>query len=362
MIKPQGLKKGDKVAIVSLSSGILGESFAAHQLEIGKKRLVEFGLEPVIMPNTLKGLEALKDHPEWRADDLKTAFQDPTIKGIICAIGGDDTYRLLPYLMEDKVFIENVQKYPKVFTGFSDTTINHLMFYKLGMISYYGPNFLSDLAELDNELLPYMKKVIFGLFEDNELEDIPESDFWYEARSDFSIESIGTERIKHRETKRIEILQGTENVSGKLLGGCLESLTECLTGGRYADQLEVIKRYDIFPSLDEWREKLLFIETSEEKPDPDKFRDMLFVLKNQGILAVINGILVGKPQDEAYFEEYKNILLEVIDDPCLPIAYNLPFGHAYPRCILPYGIEAEIKIEDKSIHFKESYFSKKLSK
>ena len=45
MIKPQRLKKGDKVAIVSLSSGILGEAFAKHELDLGVKRLKEFGLE-----------------------------------------------------------------------------------------------------------------------------------------------------------------------------------------------------------------------------------------------------------------------------------------------------------------------------
>ena len=34
MIKPEHLKEGDKVAIVSLSSGILGEPWAIHKLNI----------------------------------------------------------------------------------------------------------------------------------------------------------------------------------------------------------------------------------------------------------------------------------------------------------------------------------------
>ena len=46
---PDRLKTNDKVAIVSLSSGILGETFAKHELEIGLRRLREYGLEPVIM-------------------------------------------------------------------------------------------------------------------------------------------------------------------------------------------------------------------------------------------------------------------------------------------------------------------------
>ena len=47
------LRKGDKVAIVSLSSGMLGEEFCSHNIEIGVKRLKEYGLEPVFMPNLL---------------------------------------------------------------------------------------------------------------------------------------------------------------------------------------------------------------------------------------------------------------------------------------------------------------------
>ena len=36
-----------------------------------------------------------------------------------------------------------------------------------------------------------------------------------------------------------------------------------------------------------------------------------------------NGILVGKPQDEAYYQEYKDILIRVIDNEELPIVYNV---------------------------------------
>ena len=39
MIKPNRLKKGDKVAIVSLSRGLLGEDKYIHILDIAKERL-----------------------------------------------------------------------------------------------------------------------------------------------------------------------------------------------------------------------------------------------------------------------------------------------------------------------------------
>ena len=75
-MKPQKLRKGDKIAIVSLSRGILGMPFCKHQLDIAIKRLKEFGLVPVIMPNALKDMKYIEEHPEARASDLKEAFMD----------------------------------------------------------------------------------------------------------------------------------------------------------------------------------------------------------------------------------------------------------------------------------------------
>lgn len=66
MIKPERLKRGDKVAIVSLSSGLIGEEKFVHKYDLGKKRLEEeFGLEVVAMPNALKGLKFIEEHPKF---------------------------------------------------------------------------------------------------------------------------------------------------------------------------------------------------------------------------------------------------------------------------------------------------------
>lgn len=353
MKKPKSLKKGDQVAIVSLSSGILGEAFCKHQLELGIKRLEEFGLEPVFMPNALKGMDFIKENPKARAQDLKQAFYDDRIKGIICVIGGDDTYTLLPYLMEDEFFIEKVRTSPKLFTGFSDTTINHLMFYKLGIQTFYGPCFLCDLAELGKEMLPYTKVAFESYFTSGQKE-ILSSPIWYEEPTDFSV--VGKERISHEEARGYEVLQGEGTFSGRLLGGCLESLYDILVSNRYEDEKALCEQYGIFPSLEEWKGKVLFIETCEEKPTPEKFEVELKALKEQGLFDVVSGILVGKPQDEAYYEEYKAIYDQVIENKGLPILYNVNFGHSTPRGVLPYGALVEVDLENKRILFKEDWF------
>ena len=343
------LRKGDKVAIVSLSSGMLGEAFCSHNIEIGVKRLREYGLETSFMPNSLKGIEYLKANPKARAKDLKDAFMDDSIAGIICAIGGDDTYRLLPYLLEDEEFIDAVHKSPKLFTGFSDTTINHLMFYKLGLSTYYGPNFICDLAEISDEMLPYSKKAFESYIEGNEYREITSSEIWYQERTDFSKEAVGTERISHREEHGFELLRGKECFEGRLLGGCLESLYDILTTTRYEDEKAVCEKYGLFPDIEEWKEKILFIETCEEKPVPEQFEKEIAILKEKGVFDVVSGVLVGKPQDEAYYDEYKNILVKVVNNPDLPIVYNVNFGHATPRCTLQYGAMARVDMKRKII-------------
>lgn len=345
---PEPLKEGDKVAVVSLSSGALGEEFCKHELEIGLERLKELGLVSVLMPNALKGIEYVKNHPEARASDLKQAFIDDEIKGIIVAIGGDDTYRTIPYLMRDEEFKEAVREHPKIFIGFSDTTNNHLMLNKLGLATFYGPCFLADIAELDNEMLPYTAEYFGKLFSDEGFEIKP-SPVWYEDRKSYDESQMGVPRIAHDEKHGFETLNGCGVRSGELYGGCIESIYNALVGEKYKDTPSVYETYKIWPDDDEWSKKILFLETSEEKPSPERLKTMLMALKERGILAKVQGVIVGKPIDEVFYDEYKDVWREVFKDLDTPVLYNLNFGHAVPRCVLPYGAKATVDFDQRTV-------------
>ena len=353
MIKPQNLIKGDKIAIVSLSRGLLGKDFVKHELDLAIKRLKDYGLEPVIMPNACKSMDYLASHPEARAADLKQAFMDEDIKAIICAIGGDDTFRLLPYLMEDDEFRESVVRNPKIFTGFSDTTIDHLMLYKLGLMSFYGPCLLVDFAELDKDMLPYTKQYFEKFFMNEEEYTIQSSEVWYSDRSSYGIEELGKSRDIHREIHGYEVLNGSGVQTGILYGGCVESIYDFMTGDRYHEENIVCEKYHILPTLEEWQEMIMFLETSEEKLTPEKLEEMLMEFKRRGILSSVKGLIVGKPIDEVYYEEYKDVYRKVFRDLDTPVLYNVNFGHSVPRCILPYGAEATIDYDNKSITINE---------
>ena len=336
------------VAIVSLSSGIIGEDAVQFEVEIGVRRLKEYGLNVQFMPHALMGLGYVQAHPEKRAEDLLLAFRDPEIDMILCAIGGDDTYRLLPYLFDHGELADAVTD--KIFLGFSDTTINHFMLHKVGLRSFYGQAFFSDLCELGPEMLPYTRKYFEELITTGGIREITPSDVWYEERERFSPDQIGLPLPAHPD-HGFELLQGSAVFSGKILGGCIDSMYDFFDGDRYADMPDLCKKYRLFPDAEDWKGRILLLESSEERPSPEKYRRALEYLKAAGVFDAVSGVLAGKPMNETYAEEYKGLLTEVIDRPELPIVFNLNIGHAMPRCIMPFGVEARVETERQIIRF-----------
>ena len=342
MIKPNALKKGDKIAIVSLSSGLGGEPEFLHRFETAKQRLEsDFGLQIEVMPHALKGIDYLYKNPKARADDLMTAFANPDIKGIFCMIGGDDTIRLLPHIDFDII-----RNNPKIFMGYSDTTTNHFMMYKAGLVSFYGPAVMVEFAE-NVAMHEYTRKHVYStLFEKNDRIDILSSPEWTSEMLDWAnVENKNIARKMTTEVKGYELLQGTGVAKGRLLGGCL-------------DVFPMIIGTELWPKVDEWDNKLLFFETSEDFPKPSEVKYLLRNLVAQGIINRLNGIIFGKPMHEKYYDEYKEVLISVIAEEArrddLPILYNVNFGHTSPICILPYGIEAMIDCENKTLSICES--------
>jgi len=342
MIKPQRLKKGDTVAIVSLSSGLGGEPAFQHRYEIGRARLeTEFGLRVITMPNALKGIDYIYNNPAARAADLMDAFRDESIKAIICMIGGDDTIRLLPHIDFDII-----RQNPKIFLGYSDSTANHFMMHKAGLVSFYGPCILCEFAEnvaMHEYTKEYLQKVLFD--PTPELLIAPSPVWTSELLPWENAENNKIARTMTPDAKGFELLQGAGISRGRLLGGCL-------------DVLPMIIGTSIWPVGEEWDNAILFLETSEDKPSPDNVKWILRGLAAQGIIDRISGVLFGKPQGEAYYEEYKQVLLRVVGTECnrpnLPILYNVNFGHNSPICTIPYGIMAEIDCNARSFKLLET--------
>jgi len=341
MLKPQKLNPGDRVATVSLSWG--GPGTFPQRYEAGKRQLQdEFGVQVVEMPNTLKDADWLARNPGARADDLMQAFADSSIKGVFSTIGGEDSIRLLPY-----VDLNVIGDNPKVFLGYSDTTISHLICYKAGLVSFYGPSIMAEFGE-NGGMFPYivqsLRQTIFSSDVIGEVK--PNTEGWTVERLDWGDPKNQERQRKLNPCTGWKFLQGTGTHPGHLLGGCIEVL-------------DWARGTAIFP--ENWENGILFLETSEEAPPPDFVTRTLRVYARMGILNQLSGILFGRPGGDVppeKFDEYDRAILQVVREEegmtDLPIITNMDFGHTSPICVLPYGLQAEIDCDNQSFSIIEN--------
>lgn len=334
LIKPAKLKRGDKIASVSLSWGGAGDRELSWRYEAGKRRLRdEFSLRVVEMENTLKGSAYLYSHPEKRAEDLMQAFSDPEIRGIFSCIGGDESIRLLPYIDFDVI-----RQNPKVFLGYSDTTVAHFMCLKAGLSSFYGASILGEFAE-NVQMFDYTKKWIKRtLFETLPLGKLEPAPGWTGERLEWTASNMNSTK-KLMPNRGHELLQGDGNARGRLIGGCVEVL-------------EMMKGTSLWPESSAFDSAILFLETSEDQPEPAYIEYWLRNYGSMGLLQKLSGLVWAKPYQEKYYNEYKASILKIVRDELglsrLPILYDLSFGHNQPMFCLPYGAMAEICCADRS--------------
>jgi len=330
------LKKGDKVAIVSPST--VAPAIWPKVYELGLKRVREiFELEPVEMSYTKK-LGATK---EERAQDLIDVFSDKNIKAVISTLGGDDQVTYIKNLPQD-VFKDN----PKPFFGFSDNThfVNHL--WLAGVPSYYGGCLFTQFAtpaSMDEFTIKYLKHALFDSGE-FELEQSKESN---DIDTSWNDESVLGIRREYEENEGW-YWDGENSVEGILWGGCIESVDELL-------------RHNItIPSLSDFENIVLVLESSEEMPSQYYIRRVIRAFGERGILSKIKGLLIGRPKAWSfdnqttkewkveYKKEQRDIILKTTREynKDIPIIQNMDFGHTAPQICLPIG--KQVRIDSKS--------------
>lgn len=214
------LTQGDQVAVISPSAGLSG-LFPWVQ-DLGLRRLRDvFGLNPLEYPTTrLMGASL-----EARAQDVMQAFANPANKAVFSSIGGTDQLQLLKYL-DPAVLLAN----PKPFFGFSDNTHLHTVLWNLGIPSYYGGAVMTQLA-MQHQMHNYtVQSLNHALFTTGEVEVLPSATYIDEA-IDWA-DPTNLDRARPVVANDGWYWDGTADGTGRLWGGCVESLVAQVAAGK----------------------------------------------------------------------------------------------------------------------------------
>ncbi len=343
LIKPNKLSPGDTIATITLSWG--GAALFPYRYKIGKNRLKEiFNLNVRETKYAMCDPEWIYKHPQARAEDLMAAFMNPEINGIFSIIGGDDSIRLLPYIDYDII-----RNNPKIFLGFSDTTVTHFICLKAGLGTFYGPAVLTAFAENVNMHRYTIESLKKTLFTSEAIGTLPQNnEGWTAEFLDWKVTTNQNIVRKLNPPDPWRFIQGKGKTEGYLIGGCVEVL-------------QFMMGTEIWPDLSVWENAILFLETSEEGILPSQVERFLRNLGAQKILKRVKGILFSKPGghlvDHGDFEKYDRAILKIIkeyDREDLPVVTNMDFGHTDPMLTLPYGRMMQISVDAKEVNILES--------
>lgn len=327
-MKPSILKPGDTIGIVSPSWG--GGALFPHRVRRGQEFLESLGFRVIMAEHALSRRGWLSGTSEERAADLHQMFKDPRVKAIIATIGGDHSCHLLPLLD-----FELIRDNPKVFMGFSDITVLSIAIHvKTDLVVFNGPSLMTDLAECP-EPLPYTQEYLLkALMRPEPIGVVTSAPAWTDEFLDWGTRADLTRPRRLQQSSGWTWLK-PGRATGRLIGGCLESL-EHLRGTPY------------WPDLSG---AILFLETSEEKPSPARIDAMLMDYENMGVLGSINGLLFARPYGYSADEvrELHGVILERTRRYDFPVIADMDFGHTSPMLTLPIGVQAEI--DSTSEHF-----------
>lgn len=328
---PPALQPGDKVAVTAPSSGVPTQLH--HLVHDMRDYLTSLGYEPVIGTSVWTDDKCVSIPKKERAAELQQFLLDPQIKAIIPPWGGEFLMELLPLL--DWEQIRTLP--PKWILGFSDTsTLTFVYTLYTGYASAHGPSGV-DIARADDETTSRWHDLLTAVA-GQPVEQ--QSSAHYQATSDFSKPGF-----KLDAPTRWEILgqeqekQAQINVSGRLLGGCLDVLSP-LTGTVWAPVPSFIERYGQEDGI------IWYLESCEMNA-ADIYRH-LWQLQQNGWFQHTRAVLIGRPDGYAPVKNFKLIdaLHSAFDELDFPVIYNVDIGHIPPQVTLINGAKAELTVTD----------------
>ena len=270
MIQPPFLKAGDKVALVSPAYWVPEEAIM-QAAEI----IRSWGLQPVVGPHTTSlNVDAYAGTADERAMDLRWAFEDESIKAVVCSRGGYGSIHLL-----NRVPTDCYSQHPKWLIGHGDITTLLYTVAGEGMMSIHGP-MAFQIAAQQEPATSILRNMLFGTF------------------PQYKIPGNIHNKCGHAE--------------GILVGGNLCSYAS-ISGSKF--------------QLDPEQDVILFIEEVEESLH--SIDRLFYALRLQQDFERVKGIVFGAFSSVKYDLQYGSVeqmLVSHLHDMDIPVCCGFPVG------------------------------------
>jgi muramoyltetrapeptide carboxypeptidase len=311
--KAPGLRPGDVVGIAAPASAIKKDL-----LEAGCAGLRRFGYKPFYFDSILEEDIYFAGSVKRRARELEQMFAREDVRAIVCARGGYGSNYLL-----DEIDLSVVKAHPKIFVGYSDiTTLLTYFCDAANLVTFHGPMVTKDFARETGVDAGSWGAALAGHRE------------WLGGKPSSAMlpNEIGGWEMIFSGHRTVKSLVGGDG-SGILYGGCLSILVASL-GTPYE-----IKTAGT----------MLFLEDIAAKPY--QIDRMLMQLKLAGKFDEVKGIIFGEMMDCVQSPEQRytleEVIVRIVGDLGIPVAYGLPSGHVSARNItLPIGVKAKLSVSD----------------
>ena len=297
-VKPDYLKAGDKVALIS-------PSYFTPMENVEKTAAVlrSWGLEPVVGPNVGKVVDGrYAGTVAERVSDIRWALNDPTIKAILCNRGGNGTIQLI-----NQLTLAELKASPKWLVGFSDISTLHGLFTRAGVMSIQGTmsSFLAKGGTDTTSTL--MRDLLLG-------------------------------KVPH-----YELPAHSQNITGKasgtLVGGNL-----CTFAPNLGSQADATMGKDL----------ILFVEEVEESMH--NIDRQMRILQMNGVLDRCKGIILGEFTDcgnEFTYESVEAMFNKMLKAYNIPVLCGFPGGHGDVNLPLVMGsnVTIDVRTDGATLHF-----------
>lgn len=314
---PNFLKDNDTIGITALSEGV-GNNLEEYLQSIDNIKNNNY---KIIETGNVRSKNSPSSSISTRVKEFNELLLNNDVKIIICSSGGDFLYEIIPYL--DYLLIKNN---PKLLMGTSDVaSLLYIVTTNLDIATIYGFNAISFAASN----LDLSQQNALNIIRGNII-----------SQSSYpKYEKDRSKRVNYNynfDTKvKWESLNGDFEVSGRIIGGCIDCL-RYIPGTPYDKTKEFIEKYKndgIIWYLD------IFSMTSED------FYNTLLQLKEVGWFKYVKAVLAGRVMFPSSFTTmtYQKALKKIFNN--IPIVFNADIGHVAPKMTIINGAIAKIEVK-----------------